>query len=104
MHHGCVGPLIPESFGPDARLLPILIEGAFRPLLEEVRLVVGRKGDRRAPGPPRHLTEPLMYVDRCHGRGTVRIRSDLRADQCVAICPRRLLQLERAALADAALV
>ena len=49
MHHRHVGIGVVKAFGIDAGLLPVIVEIAVRPLLEQILLVFGRGADRRVP-------------------------------------------------------
>src|SRR5277367_4255112 len=44
---------------PDPKLLPERVKRAVRPLLEQVRLVVGMMPQRRMPRFPRHAGKPI---------------------------------------------
>ena len=103
VHAGGARVPVVKTLGPDAELLPERIERAVRPLLEQIGLVVGMMAQRRVPGPPGHAGEPLGDVLGLQRRPHHRIGLGLRRGQCVAIGPGRLLQLERAGLADAGL-
>ena len=85
---------------PDAELLPKAVERAVLPLLEQIGFVIRVMADRRMARLPRHPGEPIPQIFRRQGRMQHRIGLRLRRDQRVVERPRRLLQLERAELAD----
>ena len=74
------------------------------PLVEDIALVFGRRRQRRVAALPWHPREPGLDVDRLQRLEPRRVVHDRRAFQGRLIGPGHLLQLERAALADAVLV
>jgi hypothetical protein len=72
-----------------------------RPLLEQVVLVFGCRADRGIPFLPRHALEPCPDV-LCFQNGFHRRVAGI--GESIAIGPSRLLQIESAAVANAAAV
>src|SRR5215472_14363646 len=101
MHDRHVGMAVIEPLGIDPRLLPVIVEGAVRPLLEQVVLVLGRGADRGISLVPRHAPEPSANVLCCQ-RAFHRWVASIR--ESIAICPSGLLQIESAAVANTAAV
>ena len=101
VHDRHIGIAVVEPLGIDAGLLPVIVENAVRPLLEQIVLVFGRGADRRIPLAPRHAREPGSDVLRLQRRLDCRVAG---IGERVAVGPGRLLQVERAAVADAAAI
>ncbi|MCY1391528.1 hypothetical protein D9M71_63730 [compost metagenome] len=93
-----------EALGVDAQLLPVAVEVAALPLFEQVVLVLGQVPQRRVTAAPGHPREPGVDVLRFQGRAQRRVGLGRRAFLGLPEGPGGLLQLERPALADAALV
>ena len=99
MEHRDVGVSLIQALGPEARLFPVVVEGAVAPEVEEVCLVVGGDSHRRIARLPRHPGEPVLDVN---------VGQDLPdggipgIGQGIAVGPGRLLELEGAAVPDAA--
>ncbi len=102
VNHRHGGMALVEPRHPDADALPGIVEDTVRPLLEEIGLVIGRRGQRRVAAPPRHAGEPRGGVDRLQRRLGHRVGDHLGRFARLFDRPGRLLQLEGAALADAA--
>ena len=101
VHHRHIGIGLVVALGVDAGLLPVIVEHAARPLLEQIVLVFRRGADRRVAPTPRHTAEPFGDVLRRQFRPRLRI---LGVGQRVAVSPGRLLQVEGAAVPDAAAI
>ncbi len=101
MHDRDGGVAVVKALGVDARLLPVFVKDALRPLFEQIVLVFGGGADRRIPPGPRHPAEPRGYVLRPQRRAGLRVA---RVGECVAVSPGRLLQVECAAVPDAAAI
>ncbi len=97
---GAVARVVPG--GPQAQLLPIGVERAMPPLLEQIRLVIRMVPQRRVARLPRHAGEPVAQVLVGQGGAQHRVRLGFRRQQRLVVGPTGLLQLERAELADAA--
>src|SRR5882757_7954500 len=104
MYRRHIGVTVVITLGIDAGLPPEFVEGAMRPLLEQVILIIGGGADRRCAAPPAmagQAGEPdgdVLRRKRCPGLGVAGI------GQRVAPGPGRLLQIERAAMPDAAAI
>ena len=101
VHTGGAAVAVMPALGADAELLPELVECAVRPLVEQIGFVARVMSQRRMAGPPRHAGEPLADVLARQRRPHQRIGFCLRRHERVLERPGRLLQLERAGLADA---
>jgi hypothetical protein len=101
MHDRHIGIAVVEALRIDPRLLPVIVEDAVGPLLEQVVLVFRSGANRRVPFTPRHAAEPGADVLRCQGGFHHWVAG---IGEGVAIGPRRLLQIEGAAMADAAAI
>lgn len=102
--HRHVAELRVPALGVDALPLPEAVEAPGLPLVEHVVLVLGHQAQRRVAARPRHVGEPRAQVDRAQRRELRGIGAHLRRFQHRVERPGRLLELERTALADAALV
>ena len=88
--------------GIEARLAPVVVEGAVPPLLEQVVLIFWHPPHRRAALGPGHDLEPGAQVFGGQRFGHKGVLESSRALQRVVEGPGRLLELECTTLPDAA--
>src|SRR5437016_1350637 len=91
-----------KALRPYAELAPVRAVGAVRPLLEQIGLVVAMMTQRRMPRPPRQTREPVANVLGLERGLEHRISGGLEREDRLLVRPRRLLEFERAELANAA--
>ena len=104
MDRGGAGQLRIIALGIETQTLPIAVEYAMTPLVENIVFVVGKKADRRVAPLPRHGGEPGLEIDGLQRGQPHRILGELWAFQSQIIGPGHLLEFKGAALADAALI